>query len=316
MLRLKLVPEKTAIDFMSATTITTMVSALLILASIGLFMIKGLNLGIDFKGGILIEARAEQPADIADLRTSLGGLGLGEIAIQSFGRDTDILVRIQRQEGDESAQIQAIENVTTALGEQFQIRRTEFVGPTIGAELAQKGIMAVLCALGAIMVYIWFRFEWQFSIAAIIALSHDVISTVGLFTLTGFEFNLATVAAVLTIAGYSINDTVVLFDRVRENLRKFKSWKQQDILNKSVNETLSRTIMTSVTTALALIAIILFGGAVLRDFAIAMLWGVVIGTYSSIFIAIAMINRFDLKKAQNETHNISVPEYEREQDGA
>jgi len=316
MLRLKLVPEKTAIDFMSATTITTMVSALLILASIGLFMIKGLNLGIDFKGGILIEARAEQPADIADLRTSLGGLGLGEIAIQSFGRDTDILVRIQRQEGDESAQIQAIENVTTALGEQFQIRRTEFVGPTIGAELAQKGIMAVLCALGAIMVYIWFRFEWQFSIAAIIALSHDVISTVGLFTLTGFEFNLATVAAVLTIAGYSINDTVVLFDRVRENLRKFKSWKQQDILNKSVNETLSRTIMTSVTTALALIAIILFGGAVLRDFAIAMLWGVVIGTYSSIFIAIAMINRFDLKKAQNETHDISVPEYEREQDGA
>jgi len=316
MLRLKLVPEKTAIDFMSATTITTMVSALLILASIGLFMIKGLNLGIDFKGGILIEARAEQPADIADLRTSLGGLGLGEIAIQSFGRDTDILVRIQRQEGDESAQIQAIENVTTALGEQFQIRRTEFVGPTIGAELAQKGIMAVLCALGAIMVYIWFRFEWQFSIAAIIALSHDVISTVGLFTLTGFEFNLATVAAVLTIAGYSINDTVVLFDRVRENLRKFKSWNQQDILNKSVNETLSRTIMTSVTTALALIAIILFGGAVLRDFAIAMLWGVVIGTYSSIFIAIAMINRFDLKKAQNETHDISVPEYEREQDGA
>jgi len=316
MLRLKLVPEKTAIDFMSATTITTMVSALLILASIGLFMIKGLNLGIDFKGGILIEARAEQPADIADLRTSLGGLGLGEIAIQSFGRDTDILVRIQRQEGDESAQIQAIENVTTALGEQFQIRRTEFVGPTIGAELAQKGIMAVLCALGAIMVYIWFRFEWQFSIAAIIALSHDVISTVGLFALTGFEFNLATVAAVLTIAGYSINDTVVLFDRVRENLRKFKSWNQQDILNKSVNETLSRTIMTSVTTALALIAIILFGGAVLRDFAIAMLWGVVIGTYSSIFIAIAMINRFDLKKAQNETHDISVPEYEREQDGA
>ena len=316
MLRLKLVPEKTAIDFMSATTITTMVSALHILASIGLFMIKGLNLGIDFKGGILIEARAEQPADIADLRTSLGGLGLGEIAIQSFGRDTDILVRIQRQEGDESAQIQAIENVTTALGEQFQIRRTEFVGPTIGAELAQKGIMAVLCALGAIMVYIWFRFEWQFSIAAIIALSHDVISTVGLFTLTGFEFNLATVAAVLTIAGYSINDTVVLFDRVRENLRKFKSWNQQDILNKSVNETLSRTIMTSVTTALALIAIILFGGAVLRDFAIAMLWGVVIGTYSSIFIAIAMINRFDLKKAQNETHDISVPEYEREQDGA
>ena len=203
-----------------------------------------------------------------------------------------------------------------ALGDGFEIRRTEFVGPTIGAELAQKGIMAVLCALGAIMVYIWFRFEWQFSIAAIIALTHDVISTIGLFALTGFEFNLATVAAVLTIAGYSINDTVVLFDRVRENLRKFKSWEQQDILNKSVNETLSRTVMTSVTTALALIGIILFGGAVLRDFAIGMLWGVAIGTYSSVFVAIALINRFDLKKAQDEPNDISVPEYERGQDGA
>ncbi len=314
MFRLKLVPQKTAIDFMSVTKVTSIFSALLIILSIGLFMAKGLNLGIDFKGGILIEARSEQPADIASLRGDLGALGLGEIALQSFGKDTDILVRIQRQEGDETAQIKAIEKVTTALGDSFEIRRTEFVGPTIGAELAKKGVLAVLCALGAIMVYIWFRFEWQFSIAAIIALSHDVISTIGLFTITGFEFNLATVAAVLTIAGYSINDTVVLFDRVRENLRKFKSWNQQDILNKSVNETLSRTIMTSVTTALALIAIILFGGAVLRDFAIAMLWGVVIGTYSSIFIAIAMINRFDLKKAQDETHDISVPEYEREQD--
>ena len=202
MFRLKLVPEKTSIDFMSYTKLATILSALLMVAAIGLFMLKGLNLGIDFKGGILIEARSEQPADIAALRGTLGQLNLGEIALQSFGKDTDILVRIQRQEGDESAQIKAIQAVTKALGDGFEIRRTEFVGPTIGAELAQKGIMAVLCALGAIMVYIWFRFEWQFSIAAIIALTHDVISTIGLFALTGFEFNLATVAAVLTIAGF------------------------------------------------------------------------------------------------------------------
>lgn len=312
MFRLKLVPEKTEINFLSFFKITAVFSVVLTLASIGLFTLKGLNLGIDFKGGILIEARSEQPADIAALRGNLGQLGLGEIAIQSFGQDTDILVRIQRQEGDEQAQIAAINMVKEQLGDSFTVRRTEFVGPTIGAELAQKGLLAVLCALGAIMVYIWFRFEWQFSVAAIIALSHDVISTVGLFALTGFEFNLATVAAVLTIAGYSINDTVVVFDRVRENLRRYKSWPQEQILNKSLNETLSRTIMTSVTTALALIAIIIFGGAILRDFAIAMLWGVIIGTYSSIFIAVGTISRFNLKKSQEEQNAIDIPEYERD----
>ena len=184
-----------------------------------------------------------------------------------------MLIRVQKQEGDERAQAAAIEKITSTLGDGYEIRRTEFVGPTVGAELAEKGIMAVACALFAIMIYIWFRFEWQFSIAAFLALTHDVFTTVGLFALTGFEFNLATLAAILTIAGYSINDTVVVFDRVRENLRKYKSWGQSKILDKSLNETLSRTVMTSLTTAIALIAIILFGGAVLRDFAPAMLWG-------------------------------------------
>ena len=196
-------------------------------------------------------------------------------------------------------------------GNGYEIRRTEFVGPTVGAELAEKGIMAVACALFAIMIYIWFRFEWQFSIAAFLALTHDVFTTVGLFALTGFEFNLATLAAILTIAGYSINDTVVVFDRVRENLRKYKSWDQSKILDKSLNETLSRTVMTSLTTAIALIAIILFGGAVLRDFALAMLWGVTIGTYSSIFIAVGLISRFDLKHSDDEDNQIPTPEYER-----
>ena len=311
MFRLKLVPAQTSIPFLSFFKTAALFSAILILSSVGLFFAKGLNLGIDFKGGILIEARSSEAVDLSATRSQLSQLKLGDISIQTFGADTDILVRLQRQEGDEAEQMAAIEAVTSALGEGYTIRRTEFVGPTIGAELARNGIMAVICALGAIMVYIWFRFEWQFSIAAILALSHDVLSTLGLFALTGFEFNLPTLAAILTIAGYSINDTVVVFDRIRENLRRYKSWDQAKIMNKSLNETLSRTVMTSVTTALALIAIIIFGGAVLRDFAIAMLWGVTIGTYSSIFIAAGLISRFDLKRSQDDDTNIDMPEYER-----
>ena len=311
MLRLKFVPENTAFDFLQQIRVAAAFSVILLLASIGLFFGKGLNLGIDFRGGILIEAQSQTSAEITEIRSGLSRLDLGDFSLQSFGSERDILIRVQRQEGDETAQIAAIQLITETLGESFDIRRTEFVGPTIGAELAEKGILAVCCALIAIFVYIWFRFEWQFSIAAIIALSHDVISTVGLFALASFEFNLATVAAILTIAGYSINDTVVVFDRVRENLRKYKSWDQIKILNKSLNETLSRTIMTSVTTSLALLAIIIFGGAVLRDFALAMLWGVTIGTYSSIFVAVGLISRFDLKRNDDENNTAPVPEYER-----
>ena len=296
--RLKIVPQETKIDFQGKTKFAAIASFFLLLGSIGLFLFQGLNLGIDFKGGILLEARTSQEqADISKLRSDLGSLGLGEISIQSFGSDQDVLIRVQRQEGDEAAQLEALDKVTTALGDEYDVRRTEFVGPTVGEELKEKGMLAVICALLAIMVYIWFRFEWQFSIAAILALTHDILSTIGLFALTSFEFNLATVAAILTIAGYSINDTVVVFDRVRENLRRYKSYEQRDILNISLNETLSRTLMTSITTALALVAIIIFGGAVLRDFAIALLWGVTIGTYSSIFIAVGFLSRFDLKAA-------------------
>ncbi|MGC6520034.1 MAG: protein translocase subunit SecF [Candidatus Puniceispirillaceae bacterium] len=300
-MRLKLVPSDTSIDFLRLRISALGFSGVLVAASIALFTIIGLNLGIDFRGGILIEARnSEGPADIAGVRSDLGKLGLGDISLQGFGSETDVLVRVQRQDGDESAQIAAIEAITATLGDGYEIRRTEFVGPTVGAELAEKGILAVACALLAIMVYIWFRFEWQFSIAAIMALAHDVLSTIGLFALTGFEFNLATVAAILTIAGYSINDTVVVFDRVRENLRRYKSYDQPAILNMSLNETLSRTVMTSVTTLLALLAIVLFGGAVLRDFALAMMWGVLIGTYSSVFVAVGMLAFFDLKRHLDE----------------
>ena len=289
-MRLKLVPSETKIDFLRLRMPALGFSGLLVAASIAMFAVIGLNLGIDFRGGILIEARNSQgPADIAGVRSDLGKLGLGDISLQGFGSETDVLVRVQRQDGDEAAQIAAIERITSTLGANYEIRRTEFVGPTVGAELAEKGVLAVVCALLAIMVYIWFRFEWQFSIAAIMALAHDVLSTIGLFALTSFEFNLATVAAILTIAGYSINDTVVVFDRVRENLRRYKSYDQRAILNMSLNETLSRTVMTSVTTGLALLAIVLFGGAVLRDFALAMMWGVLIGTYSSVFVAVGML---------------------------
>ena len=300
-MRLKLVPSETKIDFMRLRIPALGFSGLLVAVSIALFALVGLNLGIDFRGGILIEARnSAGAADIGSIRSGLNRLGLGDISIQGFGSETDVLVRVQRQEGDESAQIAAIKAITDALGQDYDIRRTEFVGPTVGAELAEKGVLAVICALLAIMVYIWFRFEWQFSIAAILALAHDVLSTIGLFALTSFEFNLATVAAILTIAGYSINDTVVVFDRVRENLRRYKSYEQPAILNRSLNETLSRTVMTSVTTLLALFAIVLFGGAVLRDFALAMMWGVLIGTYSSVFVAVGALAFFDLKRHVDE----------------
>ena len=310
-MRLKLVPINTSIDFLRHRRVAVIFSLILVLSSVGLFLSKGLNLGIDFRGGTLIEARnSNGPADISDLRSNLESLGLGDISLQGFGADTDILVRVQRQEGDEAAQIAAIEAISSSLGKNYDIRRTEFVGPTVGAELTEKGMLAVACALLAIMVYIWFRFEWQFSIAAILALAHDILSTVGLFAMTSFEFNLATVAAILTIAGYSINDTVVVFDRVRENLRRYKSYEITDIINKSLNETLSRTVMTSVTTLLALGAIAIFGGAVLRDFALAMIWGVVIGTYSSIFVAVGFLSRFDIRH-QEPDDGVEVPEIKR-----
>jgi preprotein translocase subunit SecF len=311
-MRLKLVPSDTSFDFLKYRQFGAVFSVVLVVASIALFFVQGLNLGIDFKGGILIEARSTNgPADVAGLRQDLAKLGLGDISLQSFGAETDVLARVQRQEGDESAQIAAINAITTTLGEGYDIRRTEFVGPTVGAELAEKGMLAVGCALLAIMLYIWFRFEWQFAIAAILALAHDILSTIGLFAVTSFEFNLATVAAILTIAGYSINDTVVVFDRVRENLRRYKSYELADIINKSLNETLSRTVMTSFTTLLALVAIAVFGGAVLRDFALAMIWGVVIGTYSSIFVAVGLLSRFDIKNNETDDDGVNVPEYER-----
>ena len=311
MFRIKLIPDNSSFPFLNLFKFGFVFSAILIVLSVGSFLYQGLNLGIDFQGGILIEAKSKQgSADVQRLRSELGEMSFGEVSIQLFGAEDEVLIRIQKQEGDEQAQVQVIKEVNALISDGYTVRRTEFVGPTIGAELTQKGILAVVSALAAIMIYIWFRFEWQYSIAAILALSHDVISTIGFFSLTSLEFNLATIAAILTIAGYSINDTVVVFDRIRENFRRYKSWEQNDIINKSLNETLSRTVMTSVTTALALIAIMVFGGPVLRDFAAAMLWGVLIGTYSSIFIAAGVLTYVALNRSGDDNADIPKPEFE------
>lgn len=286
---LHLIPGDINLAFISKRKLFFVFSMVLIFSSIGMLLSKGLNYGIDFKGGIMIEVRTEQAADIGVMRKTLGTLALGEVSLQEFGQPTDVLIRIQRQDGGEKAQQLAIEKVKSVLGERVEYRRTEFVGPKVSDELFWDGVLAVSLAILAILVYIWFRFEWQFGMGAVAALTHDVISTIGIFSLLGLEFNLSTVAAVLTIAGYSINDTVVVFDRVRENLRKYKKMPLPELLNNSINETLSRTVITSVTTLLALLALYFLGGAVIRDFSFAMIWGVLIGTYSSICLAVPLL---------------------------
>ena len=286
---MRLIPEKTNIDFISKRVIYFALSAFLVVASFGLYGTNGMNYGIDFQGGILLEVRTEGPADISGMRGQLGNLGLGEVSLQEFGEPEEVLIRVQRQDGNEAAQQAAVAKIKETLGDNIEYRRAEFVGPKVSAELFESGLYAMLAAIGAILVYIWFRFEWQFGLGAVIALSHDVVTTIGLWALLGLEFNLATVAAVLTIAGYSINDTVVVYDRVRENLRKYKTMPLGELLNMSINETLSRTVMTSVTTMLALLALYFLGGEVIKDFSFAMIWGIVIGTYSSICLAVPLL---------------------------
>ncbi len=296
------IPIAPSLDFMRRRNLFLAFSGALVLASLVLFAVQGLNLGIDFRGGILIEVRTDGPADLGDLRRRLGRLGLGEVTLQEFGTETDVLINVQRQEGDETAQIKAINAVKTELGDEVvEYRRTEFVGPKVGGELKRAGALATVLALLGIALYIWFRFEWQFALAALIALVHDVLGTIGFFALTQIEFNLATLAAVLTIAGYSINDTVVIFDRVRENLRKYKKLPLSTLLNLSINATLSRTVLTSLTTLLALGSLFLFGGQVIRGFSAGLIWGVVIGTYSSIGLAVPMLSFMNLRGALSES---------------
>jgi preprotein translocase subunit SecF len=277
------------IRFVAQRFIFFAISILGSIATIALLATAGLNFGIDFRGGILIEVRTPAAADLGAMRTSLGDLGLGEVALQGFGDERDVLVRVQRQEGGDEAQQQAVarikEALTTDLGTGVEFRRIEVVGPQVSGELIEASAIALTVAVIGIVIYIWVRFEWQFGVGAVLALVHDVLLTLGLFTLFEIEFNLTIVAALLTIVGYSINDTVVIYDRVRENLRKYKQMSLPDLIDLSVNETLSRTIMTGGTALLALLSLNIFGGEVIAGFTLAMLWGIVVGTYSSVYIA-------------------------------
>ncbi len=275
-------------DFYKYRKFAFLISLVLMFYSLFLFLKNNLNLGIDFKGGTMVEAKFTSQPDLSILRNNISELSIGNVEIQEFGDPSNILFRIEKQDEDQD-QKDVINKLKNELSEDVDYRRIEFVGPKVGKELQIMGLKAVLFSLLAMFVYIWFRFSgWQFGLGALVALFHDVISTIGFFSLTQIEFNLASIAAILTIAGYSINDTVVVFDRVRENLIKTDS-SLSSLLNKSINQTLSRTIMTSLTTLLALLALFIFGGEVVRGFVSAMIWGVLVGTYSSIFIASPLI---------------------------
>jgi len=278
--------NKNNIQFSKYYKFFNLLSSSLVIISLCLLIFKGLNFGIDFKGGTLIELRAnDKQITITSLRSAFYNMNLGDVAIKKFGKDSDYLVKFEKK-GNSKTLIQDIKiNLIKTLGEGFEFRRVENVGPKVSSELLKSGLIAIASALGAMLFYIWIRFEWQFSIGAIFALFHDVILTIGVFSLFGLEVNLSIVAAILTIVGYSMNDTVVIFDRVRENLKKFIDIKIFELTNISINETLSRTIITSATTLLALLSIFIFGGEILKGFSLAMILGVVFGTYSSIYIA-------------------------------
>lgn len=283
-----IVPANTRIDFMRYHKPAFLISLVMVVGTFVLLFTKGLNFGIDFAGGLLMEVQSEQPADLSAMRSKLDELGLGEVSLQEFGSPNDILIRLPKQSGDAATQ-EAVAKVRAALGDQWQYRRTETVGPKVGEELKSSALWASICAMLGIMAYVWFRYEWQFGINALLALFHDCVTTVGLFSLTGMEFNLTTVAAVLTIAGYSVNDTVVIYDRIRYDLRRYKSMPLGELINQSLNTTLSRTTVTSGLTLLSVLALAIWGGEAIRGFAIAMVWGIVIGTYSTICVATPLL---------------------------
>lgn len=299
---LKLVPAETKIDFIRLHILSFIVSASLVIASLGLFFSQGLNFGIDFKGGTLIEIGTNGPADIADLRDIIGSLDLGEVQIQEFGSPEDVLIRVGEKADatDNAENLSAVDQIRNALPQDVTFRRVEVVGPQISGELVRAGFLAVTVAIGLMLFYIWLRFEWQFSVGAVLALIHDIILTIGVFCLIQLEFNLSIIAAILTIVGYSMNDTVVVYDRVRENLRRFKKMPLSELANLSINSTLSRTVMTSVTTLLALFSLYILGGEVIRGFTLAMIWGVFVGTYSSIFIAAPVLMYLGVKRDWSE----------------
>ncbi|MGH6926313.1 MAG: protein translocase subunit SecF [Propylenella sp.] len=294
---LRIVPDDTKIPFMKLARIRTPISLALIVLSFALFFTVGLNTGIDFKGGTVIEVRSKAAeADLAGIRSSVSELGLGDVEVQGIGAATDVLIRVAMQPGGDAAQQVVVQKVREALGTtDYEYRRVEVVGPRVSGELAWTGLWATVFTTVGIMAYIWFRFEWQFAIGAMATLIHDAILTVGFFAVTQYDFNLSSIAAILTIIGYSLNDTVVIFDRIRELLRRYKQMALGDLIDLATNQTLARTLMTSVTTLLALFALFFFGGEVIRSFTAAMLWGVFVATASSIFIGGPILIYFNLR---------------------
>ncbi|QBF33249.1 protein translocase subunit SecF [Thalassococcus sp. S3] len=317
-MRLRLVPKQTAFDFFGRWKLWLGISGLLMVLAFVSFMLQGLNYGIDFRGGTTIRTESAQPVDVGLYRSAIDVLNLGDVSITevfdpTFGPEQNVaMIRIQAQEGEEAVTSSMINDVRAALQAEvpdIEFDAVESVGPKVSGELIQTAAIAVLLAIAAVLVYIWLRFEWQFALGAVAALVHDVILTIGIFSELQIRFDLAIIAALLTIVGYSLNDTVVVFDRVRENLRKYKKKPLSEVLNISINETLSRTIMTSVTTLLALISLFVLGGDVIRGFVFAMIWGVIIGTYSSVFVASAILLYLGVKRDWSKPDNTAGNQY-------
>ena len=285
------------IKFNKFYTHFNIISLILVILSLILLTFKGLNYGIDFKGGTLIELRSsDNNINVSNLRDSLNQMDLGDVSVKKFGNDQDYLIKFENKNDSKNIIEEIRSNLDKSFGNNFDFRRVENVGPKVSAELLKSGVIAISVSLALMLIYIWIRFEWQFSLGAIIALFHDVIITLGLFSLLSLEINLSIIAAILTIVGYSMNDTVVIFDRVRENLRKYSDIKIFELTNISINETLSRTLITSITTLLALFSIFFFGGEILKGFSLAMIFGVIFGTYSSIYIANTVLVRLNVSQ--------------------
>ncbi|MCI5048906.1 MAG: protein translocase subunit SecF [Rickettsiales bacterium] len=297
MLPITLIPQTTSINFIKTRFIGFSISMLLMVAAAVIIWEKGLNLGIDFAGGILIDIRAEQATDLAPLRAALNDPAFGEVSLQHFGSDDEVLVRIEVS--DETEQAELVEKAKQIIGQTYEnveFRQIDYVGPTVGRELIESGIMALCISMAAMMLYIWFRFEWQFGVGGILALLHDLALMIAFYAFTRFDFSLTSIAAILTVIGYSINDSVVIYDRIRENMRKYKKMPLDELLNKSINDTLSRTIVTGLTTIIAAAALVIFGGEVIRGFSYALLFGVVVGTYSSIYISAPILLYFGIRE--------------------
>ena len=291
------ITKDTNIDFLGTRKLTYFISVLSIVLAIFFMATKSFNYGIDFSGGILMEIKDEQVINLDKLRKELDNLDIGEVNLQTIGETgTEVMIRAQAQMLDEKEQMKAVNEIKKILGNDVEIRRVELVGPQVGDELKKDGILASVIAVLGISLYIWFRFEWQFALGAMLGLVHDILVTVGLLSLFQIDFSLTTVAAILTLAGYSVNDTIVTYDRIRENLRKYKTMPQIQLLNKSVNDIFSRTLLTGLTTLLASISLLIWGGDALLSFSFTLVWGILIGTYSSIYVSTVILNWFDLRK--------------------